>query len=59
MWGAVAAVAALVIGFAIGMCTYRASRRWCPVCGATLTCSACSGGACGGAAADPRAGSRP
>lgn len=42
MWGAMAALAALIIGFAIGMCTYRASRRWCPVCGATLTCSVCS-----------------
>lgn len=42
MWGAVAAVAALLIGFVAGMCTYRASRRWCPVCGATLTCGVCA-----------------
>ena len=37
-----AAVAGLVLGFVAGMRTYQRSRRWCAVCGATLTCLTCS-----------------
>jgi hypothetical protein len=33
-----AVLAALVLGFAAGLVTYRQSRRWCPGCGATLRC---------------------
>lgn len=37
-----AAIAGLVLGFIAGMATYQRSRRWCPVCGATLRCLTCS-----------------
>lgn len=32
---------AALVGFAAGLISYRQSRRWCGVCGATLTCARC------------------
>lgn len=40
---AVAAVGGIVLGFVAGLCTYRVSRRWCPVCGEDLKCFRCLG----------------
>lgn len=31
-------VAAIVIGFLAGLLSFKIKRRWCPTCGATLTC---------------------
>jgi hypothetical protein len=42
---AVVTVAGLAVGFVIGLCSYRASRRWCGSCGRTLRCPACHAGA--------------
>ena len=36
----VIAIAAAIIGLAFGW-ALRGPARWCPVCGATLTCRAC------------------
>jgi NADH pyrophosphatase NudC (nudix superfamily) len=35
-------VAALIVGFAAGLLTFKRSSRWCPVCGATLRCLDCA-----------------
>ena len=35
---ALAVSAALLIGFLAGLIGLRIRRRWCPVCGSTLTC---------------------
>jgi hypothetical protein len=37
-----AAIPALLVGFVAGFVTYRKSRRWCVVCGATLRCPDCA-----------------
>jgi len=37
-----AAIPALLVGFVAGLVTYRKSRRWCVVCGATLRCPDCA-----------------
>jgi hypothetical protein len=33
-----------VLGFVAGFVTYQKSRRWCTVCGATLSCAPCRAG---------------
>jgi NADH pyrophosphatase NudC (nudix superfamily) len=38
------AVAALVVGFAAGLLTFKRSNRWCPACGHPLICKANCGG---------------
>lgn len=39
---AVAVVLAMVVGFVAGLISYRASRRWCGVCGVSLVCPTCT-----------------
>ncbi|MEV4754279.1 hypothetical protein AB0J86_04070 [Micromonospora sp. NPDC049559] len=34
-------VGALLVGFAVGLISYRQSRRWCTTCGSSLSCLAC------------------
>ena len=36
-----ALVSALIIGFLVGLLTFKAKQRWCPTCGATLACLTC------------------
>lgn len=36
-----AVVASLVVGFVSGVLGLRAKNRWCPGCGASLSCLAC------------------
>jgi hypothetical protein len=36
-------LAALTLGFAAGLLTFKRSLRWCRHCGRTLSCPACSG----------------
>jgi hypothetical protein len=33
-----AVLAVLTVGFFVGLLTFRLKQRWCPTCGATLTC---------------------
>jgi hypothetical protein len=42
--GALAVLCALLLGFLAGLVTYQKSRRWCTVCGATLSCAHCRAG---------------
>jgi hypothetical protein len=37
-----AVVAALVLGFLAGLLSFKIKVRWCPRCGATLRCAACT-----------------
>jgi len=39
-----AVLIALLLGFLAGLVTYQKSRRWCTVCGATLSCAHCRAG---------------
>ena len=43
MYVTAAAIAGIVLGFIAGLCAYRTSRRWCAVCGGSLSCPACAG----------------
>jgi predicted RNA-binding Zn-ribbon protein involved in translation (DUF1610 family) len=36
-----AVVVSLVVGWAVGMVTFRRSTHWCPTCGAILGCNNC------------------
>lgn len=38
---AVATLVALVVGFLIGLLTFKQKQLWCPVCGARLRCLEC------------------
>lgn len=38
----VVAIVVLPLGFLAGMLTFRRSQRWCPECGALLTCPDCA-----------------
>ena len=37
------AVFALILGWVVGMLTFRRTLRWCPRDGASLTCPVCDG----------------
>jgi hypothetical protein len=37
------AALALVIGYVAGFVTFRRSLRWCPICGAGMSCVECAG----------------
>jgi hypothetical protein len=38
MGTAMAATAAVILGFLAGLLTFRQKSRWCPACGATFAC---------------------
>jgi hypothetical protein len=38
----IVATGLVLLGFVAGMVTFKRSLRWCPVCGATLSCRACA-----------------
>lgn len=38
MIGVLIASGSLLFGFLIGVFSFRLKQRWCPICGATLTC---------------------
>jgi hypothetical protein len=38
MGTAMAATAAVILGFLAGLLTFQWKSRWCPVCGATFAC---------------------
>ncbi|GAA1799287.1 hypothetical protein GCM10009835_16970 [Planosporangium flavigriseum] len=35
------AVIALIVGFVVGLTTFKRSSRWCPACGSILRCVSC------------------
>jgi hypothetical protein len=37
-----AAIVAAMIGFLVGLIARKQFSRWCPICGATLRCVACT-----------------
>ncbi|MGC9665022.1 hypothetical protein ACNTMW_00510 [Planosporangium sp. 12N6] len=37
------ALASGLLGFVAGLFSFKVKSRWCPMCGATLTCPGCRG----------------
>jgi hypothetical protein len=39
-----ALVGTAVVGFSLGLFSFKVKSRWCPTCGSKLTCPTCIGG---------------